>query len=217
MKVVVIGATGLIGKAVVAECVARGHQVVGIARHADSLPKADNFTALARDVNAEGLSAVLAGADAVVSAFNGGWDNPNLVADYNQGTANILQAAEQAQVPYLLVVGGAGCLEVAPNLQLVDTPDFPKEIYPAADAIRQWLVKLKANQVLNWAFLSPAAMFAVNPLRFEGIGHYRVGGNQVLLDQQGQPADISVPDLAKAIADDIEKKAHLHQHFTVAE
>ncbi|OBX08309.1 histidine kinase [Gallibacterium salpingitidis] len=217
MKIAVIGATGLVGKGVTAELVERGHQVIGISRHADSLPKAENFTALPIDVNSGELVEALTGVDAVVSAFNGGWENSNLVADYNQGMSNILQAAEQTKVPYLLVVGGAGCLYVAPNLQLVDTKEFPPEIYPAADAIRQWLNKLKNNLTLNWAFISPAAMFAVNPPRFVATGKYRVGGNQVLLDQNGQPADISVPDLAKAIADDVEKKAHLHQHFTVAE
>nr|WP_231923689.1 NAD(P)H-binding protein [Gallibacterium salpingitidis] len=184
-----------------------------MSRYADSLPKAENFTVLLIDVNSGELVKALTGVDAVVSAFNGGWENPNLVADYNQGMKSILQAAEQTKVPYLLIVGGAGCLYVAPNLQLVDTKEFPPEIYPAADAIRQWLT----NLTLNWAFISPAAMFAVNPPRFIATGKYRVGGNQVLLDQNGQPADISVPDLAKAIADDVERKAHLHQHFTVVE
>lgn len=60
-------------------------------------------------------------------------------------------------------------------------------------------------------------MFAVNPVKFEATGHYRIGGNHVLLDKNGQPADISLPDLAAALADDAEQKAHLHQHFTVAE
>ncbi|WP_082987509.1 NAD(P)-dependent oxidoreductase [Gallibacterium genomosp. 3] len=217
MKIAVIGATGLVGKGVVAELVARGHQVVGISRHADSLPKAENFTAVSLDVNTGNLATALTGVDAVVCAFNGGWENPNLVTDYNRGMATILHIAEQANVPYFLIVGGAGCLYVAPNLQLVDTPEFPKAIYLAADAVRQILVQLKGNLRLNWAFLSPAAMFAVKPPRFTGTGRYRIGGNQVLLDENNQPADISVPDLAKAIADDVEQKSHLHQHFTVAE
>jgi hypothetical protein len=38
----------------------------------------------------------------------------------------------------------------------------------------------------------------------------------VLLNTDGSPADISVPDLACAIADDVEKRAHLFQRFTVA-
>ncbi|MFU2122419.1 NAD(P)-dependent oxidoreductase [Gallibacterium anatis] len=217
MKIAVIGATGLIGKAVTAELIARGHQVIGISRHADSLPKADNFTAVPLDVNSTQLVDQLTNVDAVISAFNGGWENPNLVADYNKGMQSILQAAQQAAVPYLLIVGSAGCLYVAPNLQLVDTKEFPEAIYPAANAIRQLLIQLKQNKQLNWAFVSPAAMFAVNPVKFEATGHYRIGGNHVLLDKNEQPADISLPDLAAALADDAEQKAHLHQHFTISE
>ena len=59
-------------------------------------------------------------------------------------------------------------------------------------------------------------MFAVNPVSFEKIGRYRIGQDDVLLDADGSPADISVPDLACAIADDVENKAHLFQRFTVA-
>lgn len=72
MKIAVIGATGLIGKAVTAELIARGHQVIGISRHADSLPKADNFTAVPLDVNSTQLVDQLTNVDAVISAFNGG-------------------------------------------------------------------------------------------------------------------------------------------------
>ena len=37
-----------------------------------------------------------------------------------------------------------------------------------------------------------------------------------MLNADGSPADITVPDLAAAIADDVEQKAHLFQRFTVA-
>ena len=121
-----------------------------------------------------------------------------------------------AAVPYLLVIGGAGSLHVAPNLQLVDTPDFPKDVYPGANAVRVLLDELRPRRDINWAFLSPAAMFAMNPVSFEKTGRYRIGQDDVLLNADGSPADISVPDLACAIADDVEKQAHLFQRFTVA-
>ena len=103
-----------------------------------------------------------------------------------------------------------------PNLQLVDTPDFPKDVYPGANAVRVLLDELRPRRDINWAFLSPAAMFAVNPVSFEKTGRYRIGQDDVLLNADGAPADISVPDLACAIADDVEGKAHLFQRFTVA-
>ncbi|TNG96776.1 NAD-dependent epimerase/dehydratase family protein [Pasteurellaceae bacterium USgator11] len=217
MKIAVIGATGLVGNATVLELAARGHQVSAFARHTDKVAKADNIQAIAADVNADDFAEKLLGFDAVVSAFNPGWDNPNLAADFKKGANNIVEAAKRAKVRYLLVIGGAGSLNIAPNLQLVDSPDFPAEVYPGANAARELLNDLKARRDLNWAFLSPAAMFAVNPVRFERTGKYRIGKDDVLLDAQGAPADISVADLACAIADDVEQQRHLQQRFTVAE
>ncbi|WGE58615.1 NAD(P)-dependent oxidoreductase [Actinobacillus equuli] len=216
MKIAVIGATGLVGNATVQELASRGHEVVGFARNVEKVFKAENVQAVQADVNAEDFAEKLAGFDAVVSAFNGGWTNPNPAEDTERGSASILNAAKVANVPYLLVIGGAGSLYVAPDLQLVDTPNFPPEVFPAANVVRNLLTELKGRRDINWAFLSPAAMFAVNPLSFEKTGKYRLGKDDVLLNGDGSPADISVPDLAVAIADDVEQKAHLFSRFTVA-
>ncbi|WGE33142.1 MULTISPECIES: NAD(P)-dependent oxidoreductase [Actinobacillus] len=216
MKIAVIGATGLVGNATVQELASRGHEVVGFARNVEKVFKAENVQAVQADVNAEDFAEKLAGFDAVVSAFNGGWTNPNLAEDTERGSASILNAAKVANVPYLLVIGGAGSLYVAPDLQLVDTPNFPPEVFPAANVVRNLLTELKGRRDINWAFLSPAAMFAVNPLSFEKTGKYRLGKDDVLLNADGSPADITVPDLAVAIADDVEQKAHLFSRFTVA-
>ena len=216
MKIAVIGATGLVGNATVLELAARNHQVTAFARNVAKVAQSPNVTAVAADVNAPDFADKLAGFDAVVSAFNAGWDNPNLAQDVKTGYDNLLAAFKAAQLPYYLIIGGAGSLNVAPNLQLVDTPDFPADVYPAANAVRVLLDDLRPRCDINWAFLSPAAMFAVAPVSFEKTGAYRIGQDDVLLNADGSPADITVPDLAAAIADDIEKKAHLFQRFTVA-
>ncbi len=215
-KFAVIGATGLVGGAVVKELAERGHNITAFARNIDKVYQADNVQAVAVDVNNPDFSDKLIGFDAVVNAFNAGWQNPNIVNDLQTGHANILSAVKRADVPYVLVVGGAGSLNVAPNLQLVDTPDFPADVYPAANVVRELLGELRTRTDINWAFLSPAVMFAIYPVSFEKTGTYRIGQDDVLTNADGSPADISVADLAVAIADDIEQKAHLHQRFTVA-
>lgn len=216
MKIAVIGATGLVGSASVTELVARGHEVVALARKTDKVLTHDLVTPIAMDVHHPDFAQALTGVDAVISAFNAGWDNPNLAEDFTKGYEAILAAAKATEVPYLLVIGGAGSLYVAENLQLVDTPDFPVEVYPGANAARELLNGLKDRRDINWAFLSPAAMFAVAPVQFDGQGSYRIGQDDVLLTEAGEPADITLPDLAAAIVDDVETKAHRFERFTVA-
>ena len=216
MNLAVIGATGYVGDAVVRELAARGHAVTAFARNPAKAFAAPNVRAVAADVTAADFAAQLAGFDAVVSAFNPGWTNPHIARDFRAGYAAILAAAKAAQVPYLLAVGGAGSLYVAPGVQLIDTPAFPKEIYDGANAARELLRDLQARDDLNWSLISPPARLGAEAgFSEERTGKYRLGQDDLLMDGNA-PAGISVADLAIAIADDVEQKAHLRQRFTVA-
>ena len=216
MNLAVIGATGYVGDAVVRELAARGHNITAFARNPAKVLAAANVRAVAADVTAADFAAQLAGFDAVVSAFNPGWTNPHIGRDFRAGYAAILAAAKSAGVPYLLIVGGAGSLYIAPGVQVIDTPDFPKEIYDGANAARDLLTELRGRNDLNWAFISPPARLGAEAgFSEERTGKYRLGQDDLLLDGDA-PAGISVADLAVAIADDVEQKAHLRQRFTVA-
>lgn len=215
-NIAVIGATGYVGSAVVAELASRGHKVTAFARHSDKVAKLDNVKAVTADVEAVDFAAKLQGFDAVVSAFNAGWTNPNIGADFTRGSNAIIAAAKAANVAYLLIVGGAGSLYVAPNLQLIDTPDFPQAIFDGANAARNLLNDLRDRRDVNWAFISPPALLgATGGYSEERRGEYRLGGEELLMAGDA-PAGISVADLAIAIADDAEQKAHLFRRFTVA-
>ena len=156
----------------------------------------------------------LQGFDAVVSAFStGNWTDGQ---GFMLGADAIVEAAVKADVPYLLIVGGAGSLYVAPGVQLVDVPQFPAMVYPVANAARNLLNNLRARNDVNWSFICPPASFAGGQVSYERTGKYRVGKDDVLMDKDGKPADISVADMAVAIADDVEHKAHLRERFTVA-
>ena len=211
MKFAVIGATGYVGSAVVKELAGRGHEVTAFARNTDKVWQNENVKAVAADVLSDGFAKELQGFDAVISAFNPGWSNPNIGADYSRGAAAIVEAAKATAVPYLLVVGGAGSLYVAPGQQLLDTPNFPAEYKEGAEGARQALNLLRDEQELEWTFLSPAALLQPGPR----TGQFRLGGDDLLLSD-GQPGRISVADLAVALLDETEQPQHLRQRFTLA-
>ena len=216
MKIALIGATGFVGAAVLAELVARDHHVTALVRNTSKVTAQPMLTAQALDAtDADAVAAAVQGHDAVISAFNPGWDAPELYAQFMKGSAAIDAGVAKSGVKRLLVVGGAGSLFVAPGVQLVDTPEFashvPPNIVPGAKAARDALTALRANTTLDWTFLSPPALLAPG----ERTGKYRVGGEQLLMAGEA-PAGISVADLAVAIADEIETPRHVRARFTVA-
>ena len=216
MKIALIGATGFVGTPLVAELLQRGHHVTALARNPAKLAAQAKLTTQALDVNdADAVAAAVTGHDAVISAFNPGWDVPELYAQFMKGNDAIVAGVEQSGVQRLLVVGGAGSLFVAPGVQMVDTPEFashvPPNIVPGAKAARDALTALRGNTVLDWTFLSPPALLAPG----ERSGRYRVGGEQLLMVGDA-PAGISVADLAVAIVDEIETPRHVRARFTVA-
>ena len=216
MKIALIGATGFVGAPLVAELLQRGHQVTALVRNPAKLAAQPGLDAKALDAHdADAVATAVRGHDAVVSAFNPGWDAPELYAQFMKGHDAIVGGTERSGVKRLLVVGGAGSLFVAPGVQLVDTPEFashvPPKIVPGAQAARDALTNLRANTALDWTFLSPPAMLAAG----ERSGRYRVGGEQLLMAGEA-PAGISVADLAVAIADEIEHPKHVRARFTVA-
>jgi putative NADH-flavin reductase len=219
MHIALIGATGFVGTAVLDELLARGHTVTAVVRDPARLPANPQLKALACDVSDEArLAAALGGHDAVISAFNPGWDAPALYEAFMAGSAAIVRAVEASGVRRLLVVGGAGSLLVAPGVQLVDTPEFtghvPPNIVPGAKAARDALAALRGNTVLDWTFLSPPAMLTPGAPGTQG-GGYRIGADDLLMDG-AQPAGITVGGLAVAIVDEIEQPRHLRARFTVA-
>lgn len=212
MKVAVIGATGFVGQNLTAELANRGHEVIAIARNVDTVAKNDKVVAKTADVsNIAALAEALKGADVVVSAFNAGWTNPNLYADFIKGSEAIQQAVKEAGVARLIVIGGAGSLFIE-GQQLVDGPDFPADYKAGATAARDYLNIIKNEKELNWSFFSPA--IEMHPGIDTGrTGNYRLGTESPVFNADGRSM-LSVQDLAVAIADEVENNAHPQQRFT---
>ena len=128
MKIALIGASGFVGSNLLKEALERGHQVTAITRNPEKIAaQHPNLTVRKGDVTQpDELSKLLAGHDAVISSYINR-QSPRIYEDGLAGSTAVLQATKNAVVPRLLVVGGAGSLEIAPGVQLVDTPQFPEE------------------------------------------------------------------------------------------
>jgi putative NADH-flavin reductase len=210
MNITLIGASGFIGTAVLNEALARGHQVTALVTRPERLPAHANLTALAADVmDVAKLTSQFAGADAVVSAFSG-HAQADVLDYFVAGARNIISAAKEARAARLLMVGGAGSLEVAPGVQLIDTPTFPAQYKATAEGARQALQLLKKEASLNWTMLCPSALIAPG----QRTGTFRSSLDQLLSGADGS-SQISVEDFAMALVDELEQPAHPRQRFTV--
>ncbi|HYD97026.1 MAG TPA: NAD(P)-dependent oxidoreductase [Noviherbaspirillum sp.] len=210
MHIALVGATGFIGSAILKEALARGHRVTALAGHPEKLAASPNLVAVAADVlDRERLAAQLRGHDAVISAFSG-HAQKDTYDYYMRGIRSIIAATEQADVPRLLVVGGAGSLEVSPGVQVLDSPGFPAMWRQTAEGARDALALLREQAWLNWTMLSPSASIAPG----QRTGRFRLGLDQLLVDAAGE-SRISVEDYAVAMVDELEKPAHARRRFTV--
>jgi putative NADH-flavin reductase len=214
-KVAVIGATGFVGTQVVKELSNRGYFVNALARNTSKIEESENVKAVTADIyNTAELSEILKGNDAVISAFNPGWTNPNIFEDFLKGAESIEKAVEESGVKRYIVVGGAGSLYIAEGLQLIDTPEFPAEIKPGAEAARQYLEMIKKNENLDWTFFSPAIEMHQGTAGVRK-GTYRTALENPVFDENGRSV-LSVEDVAVALVDELENNQFVKQRFTAA-
>ncbi len=212
MKIALIGATGFVGSHILEEALDRKHEVTAIVRRPERLPERAGLTAKKGDA-------------LDVTPWQVCWpvtkpSSPptmptEMLPTYYEtivaGAKAIIAATKKAGVKRLLVVGGAGSLEVAPGQQVIDQPDFPAAWKAGATGTREFLYLLRKEPDLDWTFLSPAAMLQPG----ERTGKFRLGGDQLLTDAEGQ-CRISLQDYAVAMIDELEEPRHIRQRFCVA-
>lgn len=206
MNVVLFGASGTIGSRILAELVARGHQVKAVSRRADrEWPQ--GVAGVAGDIgNAADVAEIVQGADAVISSYGPALENTDALVGV---TGSLVEGLRRAGVSRLLMVGGAGSLFVAPGVRLTDTPQFPDFLQGIAAAHHEALKLLEATE-LDWTNLSPAALIEPG----ERTGQFRLDTDNLVVDAAGN-SRISAEDYAVALVDELEQGKYRRQRFTV--
>ena len=216
MKTALIGASGFVGIHLLQELLQRGHHVTAIVRHPEKITIAHpNLTVKKGDIlNEDEVASLVKGHDAVVSAYNPGWTNPNIYEEFLQGSKSIQNGVKKAGVKRLIVIGGAGSLFVAPGVQLIDTPQFPKEFKAGASGARDYLNIIQKETDLDWTFFSPAIEMHHGTAGVRR-GTYRTALDNPVFDENNRSI-LSVEDLAVAIVDELEHPKFSRKRFTAA-
>ena len=212
-NVLLIGATGFVGSAVLNELVSRGHKVTAVVRNIEKLAKSDLVDAVKEDVaNVDAIAKLAEGKDAIISAYNPGWTNPDIAALISENYPKILSAAKKSGVERLLIVGGAGTLFCAPGLRVVDSGAIPEEIIGGVRPLGDFYLNTLMNENdIDWVFFSPAGVFDQEGKK---TGNYRLGKDDLIVDAEGN-SHISVQDYADAMVNELEKPAHHKERFTI--
>ncbi|WP_370155764.1 NAD(P)-dependent oxidoreductase [Streptacidiphilus sp. EB129] len=225
MHIGVFGATGVIGSRVVAEAAGRGHRVSAWTRDASRAGQNTDAVqwGVADVLDPESVDRAIDGVDVVVNAINAARDFHEAIANAGvlpKAADSLLTALEHHPAARVIVVGGAGSLEVRPGLQFCDVdgiadtlpeslgapPEYITVVWAHRDALNRYRTSNR-----NWTYLSPSAGVV---LPGERTGRFRTGGNQLLVSADGR-SDISAEDLAMAIIDEAELPRHIQRRFTV--
>ena len=212
-NVVLIVASCFVGTAILNELLNRGHKVTAIVRDPTKVTASNpNLKVVQADVtDTDVLIEASKGKDAVISAYNPGWKNPNIYEETLKNYPLIVDSVKKAGVERLLIVGGAGTLFYAPGKMVMDADDIPAKLLPGIKSLGEfYLNTLRKENDIDWIFLSPAA----NMTPGERTGKFRIGKDDLVVGVNGD-SNISVEDYAVAMVDELEQKHHHKERFTI--
>jgi hypothetical protein len=206
MNVVLYGATGKSGIRILTELLSRYHNVTAVARNPVGLPA--NAKTVKDDLSEVNTIAwIIAGSDAVVSAYAPPQDDTDQLLGVTERQIEAVRKA--GKNIRLIVVGGAGSLEVAPGVTVLKSGHLPAEWIPIATSHEKALELLKQSDI-NWTYFSPAGFFEPGTR----TGKFRLDTNKLVADAQGN-SRISMEDYAIALVDELETPAHERAQFTI--
>lgn len=212
-SVVLIGASGFVGTAILNELLSRGHKVTAVVRNLEKINvSSSNLDIVKTDVSDTNVMVeICKGKDAIISAYNPGWGNPDIYEETLRNYPLILEAAKQSGTKRLLCVGGAGTLFCAPGLRVVDSGAIPDAIMDGVKSLGEFYLNTLMNEkTIDWIFFSPAGTLESG----KRTGKFRLGKDDLIVDKNGI-SHISVEDYAVAMVDELENPKHHYERFTI--
>lgn len=212
-NVVLIGASGFVGNAILNELLSRGHKVTAVVRNPEKINVSNSNLEIVKadiaDTNA--MVGICKGKEAIISAYNPGWTNPDIYEETLRNYPLILEAAKRSGAKRLLCVGGAGTLFCTPGLRVVDSGAIPDAIMGGVKSLGEFYLNTLMNEKdIDWIFFSPAGTLEPG----KRTGKFRLGKDDLIIDENGI-SHISVEDYAVAMVDELENPKHHCERFTI--
>ena len=212
MKLIVFGATGDVGRHVVAEALSRNHTVTAVARSKDRLDALPGE--MRREVgdlliDTDIARRLMTGHDAAIGALR-----PSVGSEFDLVglTRALLTGAAETALP-VFVTGGAATLKLADasGHTVLTAPGFlPDTVRPIAEACAAQDALLETEKNAAWTCLRPPAMLLQGPR----TGNYARGTDTLVTDADGN-SQISYADFAVAMLDLAETQDAHHERLTV--
>jgi len=212
MNILILGATGDVGRAVTQEATERGHHVTACARNPTRLEGISpdiRFETLDVSNDREKLEDLVQANAAIVSALRPPDGEENTLVSMTQA---VLMASRNGNKPAYFT-GGAAPLKIGDGSDhtVLTAPGFlPHSVRPIAEACVAQDVLFSDFPDANWICLRPAAML----LDAQKTGRYALGRDTLVKQSDGQ-SQISYADFAVAMLDLIELKPAPRQRLTV--
>ena len=207
MKILIVGATGMVGSRIVNEAVSRGHDVIAASRSASSGAR-ENVESIALDVNdVTALIQASEQADVVISAVSPR-NSDDAVKDATGFTASLIESYKTAG-KRILMVGGGSSLNMPDGTSGLDLT--PEAILPEATGMRKAYAMLVSADI-DFVVLAPGGHIGPG----ERTEEFRLAGRTMLTTDEGEKSNISAEDYAIAMLDEVEKPQHFRTIFNVA-
>ena len=177
-----------------------------------------SLSAVAGDVtNLGSMLDTIAGSDVVVIAVGGnGPDNRPENSIVNQAALTFIQAARElgATAPRVIQIGGGTTL-LRNGVLGLETAPFEEGTPVHGRMWGHWfaLENYRATTDVKWTVVTPPPS-ALSP--GERTGNYRLGGDELLLGEDGAVAPLTEEDLAAAVIDEVENPRSIGRRITLA-
>ncbi|WP_086934125.1 NAD(P)-dependent oxidoreductase [Agarilytica rhodophyticola] len=207
MKILLIGATGMVGSRILNEAISRGHEVIAATRGNKKLEFLDNVVEIVLDVNdSEAVAEQASNVDVIVSAVSPR-NTEDAFADAVTFTQSLIAVYHKIG-KRILMVGGGSSLNMPDGTNALDLT--PEGILPEASGMRR-AYGMMVHEDINFTVLAPAGIIEPG----ERTGKFRLGGRTMLTNSAGGKGNISAEDFAVAMLDEIEEPKHFRTIFNV--